>query len=183
MEPAKVRVARCRDNAEAALVRALLGAHEIDVVISGEHHAAMLGGLAGPFLSLDVWVDREEAERATELIQQMREGVELEPDDRDDADDTGPVRHWGIEQRRRTGVVLLLSCVVTFGTGHCYAGAWLRGALLAAVEVVGFTQVPLHPALGASLIVIAVATDLVGALLLVRRSIAESRLPSARLRR
>lgn len=181
MEPARVRVARCRDNAEAMMIRSLCEAHEIEVVISGEHHASMMGGLAGPALSLDVWVDREDAEQAAALIAQMRDGDDVaEPDAEDDDEDDGP--HWGIELRRRTAIVLLLSFVITFGAGHLYARHPLRAVILAAIEILGFFQVSRgNPHTGAALIALAVLIDAVGGIRLVRRAVAEAQLPSARV--
>jgi len=40
-------------------------------------------------------------------------------------------------RRRRTGIVLLLSIMVGFGTAHMSTGAWFRGGLLAALHVAG----------------------------------------------
>jgi hypothetical protein len=40
-------------------------------------------------------------------------------------------------RRRRTGVVLLLSVMVGFGTAHMSTGAWIRGGLIAALQVAG----------------------------------------------
>jgi len=40
-------------------------------------------------------------------------------------------------RRRRTGVVLLLSVLLGFGTAHMATGAWGRGAMIAALNVVG----------------------------------------------
>jgi hypothetical protein len=203
----KVRIATCRDGAEAALVRSLLGAHGIHAVVSGEHHASMLGGLAGPLIALDVWVDREDAEQADALIRSLRDGTEADADDpEDDAAATGAAivdldacdadltrddrdeiaagaPHWGLELRKRTGVALLLSVFITFGTGHMYARAWLWGFALAAIEIVGFTQARDDRVLGASLVALAVLVDAIGATVRVRRAVREQQLPRARLRR
>ncbi len=187
-ERVKLRVATCRDGAEAALVRALLEGHDIPVHVAGEHHAMMLGGLAGPMIPLHVWVDAEDAEPAAELIRAMREDVvvfsepddaapDLDPDLDGDLDDAVDPRR-AIDHRRRTGIVLLLSCVVTFGTGHLYAGSWPRAVALAAVELYGLSIVRAQPALGFALIAGAVVVDAIGATLLVRRDPA---LPRARL--
>jgi hypothetical protein len=213
MEPARIRVASARDNAESALIRSILGAHGIKAVVSGEQHASMLGGLAGPMISLDVWVDREDGERAVALIRQLRDGTPApgEDDDDDDEDLTDvdqpdppashldahdadladedsdepdrPVQHWGIESRRRTGVVLLLACCVTFGTAHLYTRAWMRGIALAAIEIVGLRQMGPHAAIGAAMVAGAVLTDLIGAMIRVRRQVRDARLPTAHLRR
>ena len=69
---AQVILATCTNLAEAAAVRSLLGAHDIHVVISGEQHQHAFGGLLGTAVSLDVRVAAGAAERATELIAELR---------------------------------------------------------------------------------------------------------------
>lgn len=184
-ERVKLRVATCRDGAEAALVRAILRGHGIHAHVAGEHHASMMGGLAGALVPLHVWVDAEDAEPAAELIRSMREDeVEAEPTELDpeldgDLEDAVDPRR-AIEVRRQTGIVLLLSCVVTLGTGHVYAGAWARGLVLAAIEIYGFTVVSEDPRLGFVLIAGAVVLDAIGATLRVRQRDADP-VPRARL--
>jgi hypothetical protein len=183
----KLRVATARDGAEAALIRALLDGHGIHAHVAGEHHASMLGGLAGAMIPLHVWVDAEDAEPAAELIRSMRDD-EVEPGEVDDQDELDPELdddledavdpRLAIEARKRTGIVLLLSCVVTFGTGHLYAGAWPRAVVLAALEGYGFYRLGDAPTLGFAMIASAVVLDAVGAMVLVRRDPA---LPRARL--
>jgi hypothetical protein len=183
MEPARVRVATAANPSEAAMIRSLLAAHEIHAVVSGETHANMLGGLAGPLISLDVWVDREDAEQAAELIAGLRSGEDIEAppdDDDDDEEERGPHVDWDIERRKRTGVVLLLSCVLTFGTGHMYARAWFRGITLAAIELVGIRQAAADSR-AIALIVGAILFDLIGAMILVRRQIRDQQLPRAKV--
>jgi hypothetical protein len=185
MEPARIRIASCADNAEAALIRSLLAGHGIHAHVSGENHASMLGGLGGVMLSLHVWVDREDAETASALIRSIRGGadeIEEPPAIDDDGEDEGATVHWGVELRRRTGVVLLLSCVITFGTGHLYARAWVRAVALAALEIAGFGQLSDgDPTLGAAMVVIAVVVDAVGAMVRVRAQVRASQLPQARI--
>ncbi len=187
-QPVKLRIATCRDGAEAALVRAMLEGHGIHAHVAGEHHASMLGGLGGVMIPLHVWVDAEDAEPAAELIRSMREDeVEAEPGEVDhevdpeidDELDAAEDPREAIDARRKTGIVLLLSCVVTLGTGHMYAGAWLRGLALAAVEVYGFTVVSGEPRLGFALIAGAVVVDAIGATIRVRQG--RERVPQARL--
>jgi len=183
----KLQVATCRDGAEAALIRALLDGHGIHAHVAGEHHASMLGGLAGPLIPLHVWVDAEDAEPAAELIRSMRDD-EFVPDEDDqldalDAELDGELEdavdpRRAIEQRKRTGIVLLLSCVVTFGTGHLYVGAWPRAFALAGLEAYGFYRLADAPTLGVAMIAGAVVLDVVGAMLHVRR---DPPLPRARL--
>jgi len=185
MSSERVRVATCSDSAEAAMLRSLLAAHDIDVVIAGEHNASMMVGLAGSYIALDVYVDREDGERASELIRSLREGGEgVEEPPEDEPDDHSVDPHVALETRKRTGAVVLLALCVTFGTAHLYARAWMRGITLAAIELVGIAQVGDNQPLGAAMIAGAIGFDLIGALYLVRRRPAGVRpaLPEARLR-
>jgi hypothetical protein len=171
----RVRVATCHDPAEAALVRSMLSAHGVEVVIAGEHHAGMLGMLGGQVIAMDVWVAREDAEEATGLIRELREGAaEPLPDDDDGEGDaivaSANDTHQQIEHRRGVGIALLLACCVTFGTAHMYTRAWLRGITLAAIEIVSFAQLGANPPLGAALFFGAIVTDATGAIIRVRRS-------------
>lgn len=181
-DEARVRVASCRDPAEVALVRSVLTAHDIDPLVIGEHHAALFA-VPGGLHALDVWVDRADAERAAELIRSIREGVtELDgddddPDDDDEldavvGDDTASVDDPSLELRRRTGAALLLSLAITFGTGHMYARAWMRGIALAAIEIIGFGQFSRSgPMVGATIVLAAILTDAIGSTILVRRAV------------
>ena len=68
-------------------------------------------------------------------------------------------------RRRRTGIVLLLSVIVGFGTAHMATGAWMRGATLALLHVVGIAYaVNGQPILGGWLLFGARFGDMVGAL-------------------
>jgi hypothetical protein len=180
MEPSRVRVATCRDTAEAALVRSLLDGHGIAAVVAGEHHASMLGGLAGPAIALDVWVDRGDAERAAALIASLRDEGEIEPvgEEEEDADEVaGP--HWELELRKRTGAAVLLALVLTFGTAHLYAGAWGWAIGLAAIELIGLTRLDDDRALGAAMVAAAILVDLIGAVIRVRRAVRAAQMPRA----
>ncbi|HET7499489.1 MAG TPA: DUF2007 domain-containing protein [Kofleriaceae bacterium] len=86
-----------------------------------------------------------------------------------------------IERRRRTGIVLLLGCFLTFGTAHMFTRAWVRGIALAGLEVLGFMYLGVQPEVGGSLVGAAIVTDVLGALWRVR-SAARSALPEARVR-
>ncbi|MBP6631039.1 MAG: DUF2007 domain-containing protein [Kofleriaceae bacterium] len=201
---AQVIVATCTNLAEAAAVRSLLGAHDIHVVISGEQHQHAFGGLLGTAVSLDVRVAAGAAERATELIAELRRGgggedddaltaealalapPELAPADADaDASaDLDPTAAAGQLRRRRT-VAALVACTITFGTGHAAAGAWLRFMLLAGLEALGLRYLAGGAVgLGASLVVGAVALDIVGSQLELGGQARRARtLPRAQVRK
>src|SRR5262245_36340404 len=182
----RVRIGTCSGPADAALVRAAFAAHEIHAVVGAEQHAGMLGGLGGSFLSLDIWVDEQDSEEAIALLRDLRgegpddaaeHGVEepLPPEDEEDE----PAVEQRIARRRGTGLVLLLGCCVTFGTGHIATGAWGRGLALAVLEVLGFRTMLGDPALGGAMVAVAIALDLVGAMVRVHRR--PPALPEARL--
>ena len=68
-------------------------------------------------------------------------------------------------RRRRTGAVLLLSVLAGFGTAHMSTGAWIRGGLIAVVNIVGIAYASsgqVH--LGGWLVFGARFVDMVGAL-------------------
>jgi hypothetical protein len=187
VESGRTRVATLRDPNEVALVKSIFGAHGIEVVIVGENHASMLGGLGGAFISLDVWVESEDAEEASELIRQLREGAPPDEDgddeDEDDDEDDAPSPHRELESRRKIGVAVLLSFCITFGTGHMYAGYGARALALLALEVFGLIQLGAAPLLGAALAGGAIILDAIGSTLAIRRDLAAQQLPTARIAR
>src|SRR5262249_23611102 len=175
-----VRIGRC-SGPEAAAVRSMFEAHGIDVMISGEHDAY------ATLASHDIRVRDEDAERATELLAEMR-AHQPEPEPAEEEDEyeraAGESLEMRIARRKRTGVALLLACFLSFGTGHLSAGAWLRGIALAAIEIFGFTQISHDPKLAALLVLGSIVTDAVGSIFVVRKKYADqrARLPQARLR-
>src|SRR4051812_12815132 len=70
----RVRIGTCANPADAALIRSVFAARGVGVVIGAEHHASLLGPIGGSFLSLDIWVARDEAEEAAALLRDLREG-------------------------------------------------------------------------------------------------------------
>jgi hypothetical protein len=184
VESGRTRVATLRDPNEVALVKSIFGAHGIEAVIVGENHASMLGGLGGAFISLDVWVESEDAEEASELIRQLREGAPHDDEeDEDDDEDDAPSPHRELENRRKVGVAVLLSFCITFGTGHMYAGYGMRALALLALEVFGLVQLGTAPLLGAALAGGAIILDAIGSTLAIRRDLAAQQLPTARIAR
>jgi hypothetical protein len=87
-----------------------------------------------------------------------------------------------IERRRRTSLVLLLGCCITFGTGHMAAGAGGRGLALAALELLGLLYLWAGHGAGLGPVVAAVVADVAGALWIVHRA-PRTTLPPARVRR
>ena len=175
----------------------MFSAHGIAVVIGAEHHASLLGPLGGSFLSLDIWVDAEDGEEAVELLRDLRERDERGDEDEaaqagaeadagrsgsadDDRDDPGSSVQLRIDQRRRTGAVLLLGCIVTFGTAHMFTRAWMRGLVLAAIELAGIMHLWNGRSIGGVVVVAAILTDVIGALRRVWTA-PRSGLPTARL--
>jgi hypothetical protein len=79
----RVRIGTCAGPAEAALVRSVFDAHGVQLLIGAEHHAAMLGGLGGAFVRLDLFVDADDAKEAAALLADLRSGAHAAPDDVD----------------------------------------------------------------------------------------------------
>jgi Putative prokaryotic signal transducing protein len=195
----RVRIGTCSGPADAALVRSMLSAHGIAVIVGAENHAGLLAGLGGGFLSLDIWVDEEDREEAEALLCDLRErdesgdhGTEDDAGDAAEADGADPGESGSggtssesmrlrIDRRYRTLVVLLLGCCITFGTAHMFAGAWMQGITLAAIEAVGIMHVRNGHTLGGFVIAAAILTDVIGALWHVWTT-TPSALPRARVR-
>jgi hypothetical protein len=165
------------------MVRSAFAAHDVAIFINAEHHANVLGGLGGAIVPLEIYVDDADAEEASALLRDLRgedaahddeEPLEPEPEPDDDDDDDASASSSSIDvridRRRRTGVVMLLACCVTFGTASMYTRAWLLGALLAGGELLSFTYLVTQPRLGAPMLVGIILTDLISSLWRVRRS-------------
>jgi hypothetical protein len=192
-----VRVATCYDQAESALIRAVLSAHGIVAIIPGDGVPHM--GLGGVAFHTAVFVREDQADQATALITEMREGRSDEDageddaaDDADNADDADDADEQSlatsdvavvVKRRARMVVTLMLALMLTFGTGHMSTGAWKRGIALGAVEAVGIQHLAAGHRWGIVLVLGAVLVDLVGALARVRKLGAPSTLPTARVRR
>ena len=181
----RVRIGVCHGAADAALVRSVFDAHDIPVVIGAENHANVMGGLGDGFLTMDISVDDSHAEEAAELLREIRssepsESAAYEAEDQVDQDEAVWVEQR-IDRRRKTGIVLLLACCVTFGTAHMYTRAWLRGIALLGIELVAIRYLAAKPVIGAVIFAAVVVSDLVGALLRVRTP--ATALPAARVQR
>lgn len=183
-----VRIGACTSPADATLVRAMFDAHGIDVTIAGEQHASLLGPLNGSFISLDIWVQPDDAERASELLADMRaKQAEHTPPDEDEDDDerqAGASLDMRLARRKRTGVALLLAFCVSFGTAHLSAGAWLRGLVLAGVEIFGISRLGgsrFDQRIGGAIIVAAIVCDAVGAVMVLRKKLSMPEIPKARV--
>lgn len=187
----RVRIGSCSGPADAALVRSVFSAHGIDVVVGAEHHAGMLAGLGGGFLSLDIFVHEDDSEDATALLDDLRTRHGEPDDDGEDDDDDAPYDGEDVieapvaivlrtDRRRRTAVALMLGCCVTFGTAHMFTGAWRRGVSLAAIELAGILQAGTGHLVGGGVAIAAIFVDLIGAMWRIRRPAPV--LPVARLR-
>jgi hypothetical protein len=181
----------------------MFAARGIAVVIGAEHHASLLPVIGGGFLSLDIWVASDDAEEASALLRDLGDDgdasgtttTELDPADAHGAPATSPTAdpagdsddeladHARLRgERHRPALALLVGVCITFGTAHMISGAWLRGVVLAAIEVAGILRVTSEQPLGNTLILAAITIDVVGALWRLRAARAD-RLPAARVRR
>lgn len=150
-------------------MRAAFQAHDIPVVINGEHHASMLGGLAGTFIPLHIVVAEEDAETAAALLRDLRDGEaasaeQLASEEAEEEWSGEPPVDVKLMQRRRTLVVVLLALCLSFGTAHMYTRAWFRGLALAGLEILAIQYLFAERAVGGVLLVACVVVDLIGAL-------------------
>ncbi len=197
-ESSRVRIATCRDSAEAAVIRAALSGNDIHVFINGENAAPMFG-LGASAVSLDVWVDRDEVEDALALIRELREGGDGQlADDEIPADDTAErdeeLTDDGaivapaddtlarLGKRKRIVLAVLVGLFMGHGTAHMSTRAWKRGLVLAASQIAGWVQLAKgNLRLGFALMLATMAMDLVGALMEITQT--STNLPVAKLRK
>jgi hypothetical protein len=178
----RVRIGRCANPAEATLLRSFFDAHGIPVVINGEQHAGMLGGLGGSFISLDIQVAAEDGERASELLaefQRTNEAEAVEEEDDDEPDDLS----FRLERRKRIGIAIMLAVFVSFGTAHLSAGAYKRAFALALLEILAIRELVVHgPWPGAAMLVGGILYDVIGAIHTIQKNFAQ-RIPPATVRK
>jgi Putative prokaryotic signal transducing protein len=201
---ARVAIATCSNVAEAAMVRTLLASHGIVATVSGENHAAALGGLAGSLISLRVQVAVSDAEEAKRLIDQMRTGSGVSDQDLDEEalaagahadpdllrevahiESTQGSRDFGtqLSRKRRSALAALLSVTLTFGTGHAAAGSGFRAILLAGIEFMGIRYLfSGQNLIGGALVIGAILLDLIGSQRLLWTAAYAAALPAARIR-
>lgn len=192
---ARIAVATCVNTAEATMLKTLLQNQGIHANVSGEHHAALLGGLGGAAISLQLQVAVKDADEARRLVAEARKGVDISdealeaeamaagaPVDADAlayaqvASTSAPVESLQalssrLNYRRRVAIGAVVSCCITFGTGHMVAGAWLRAMLLAGAEIMGLKYLAAgEKIIGTALTLGAIALDLVGSQIVLRRA-------------
>jgi hypothetical protein len=180
----RVRIGSCANPAEATLLRSFFDAHGVPIAINGEQHASMLGGLGGGFISLDISVSAEDAERASELLADFRKAaVDEQQHEADDDDDGSDELSLRLERRKRIGIAILLSCFVSFGTAHLSAGAYKRALALAVFEILAIRELVVHgPFPGALMLFAAIIYDAVGAVSVISANFAR-RIPRAHVRK
>jgi Putative prokaryotic signal transducing protein len=182
----RVRIGQAANPAEATLLRSLFDAHGIAVAINGENHAAMLGGLGGAFISLDISVAAADAERARELLAEFHAAAptaEAATDDEDD-DNNHDDLTLRLERRKRIGIAVMLGVFVSFGTAHLSAGAFKRALAIAILEIVAIRELVVHPGPwpGAAMFAGAILFDLIDAIRIINITFAR-RIPAARVRK
>ena len=179
----RVRIGSCANPAEATLMRSFFDAHGVPIAINGEQHASMLGGLGGGFISLDISVAADDAERARELLADFRKAAVDEQQQDEEDDDDGDELSLRLERRKRIGIAILLSCFVSFGTAHLSAGAYKRALALAVFEILAIRELVVHgPFPGALMLFAAIICDAVGAVSVISANFAR-RIPRAKVRK
>lgn len=176
----RVWVGTCAGPRDVVLVRSLFNAHDIPVLISGEHYFTLGPWYVGAFRT-DVFAGAADAEDAAALLADSRSGERTVLDEsgspgsatepRDHASDVPPIgsppHPWAIVPTDRwyqAGMALLFGMITGFGAAHFYyTRAWVRGCALAlvqlsAIKVLGRST----DALG--LVMLARFVDVVGAL-------------------
>jgi hypothetical protein len=187
-----VTIATTWDPVRAEVVKDILGQEGIAATIAGANHNALLGA-AGAMIEIRVQVPEEQAVRASEIVSAMDDEDQVLVDDSDEARALESYEHAGpsgaalagdgpyraaptrvrLERPRMKRVAAFLALVVTFGTGHFYAGAPLRGLALLAVEAFLVFYGTTHPGAMWALPIV-IAADLVGSVTHIHRNRSET---------
>jgi hypothetical protein len=172
-----VPLTRCGNNIEASSLRSLLESNGIFCYVQGEQHRSMLGML-GAYIELQLMVRRADLEQARELVESFHEA--LPSDDEPEADpEELPAAQPG--RPKSMGVAVLVALGLTFGCAHFYLGRVAWGVILAVTEGIGIFILFTHrnPPLGIALAATAIATDICGALFIIREQRLRDRLARA----
>jgi len=179
----RVWVGTCTGPRDLLLVRSLFKAHDIPVVISGEHHFTLLPWYLGAFRT-DVFAGAADAEDAAALLAASRSGEQTLHDNsdnpehpsenRDHASDVQPIdsppHARGVvatDRWHQAGIALLFGMITGFGAAHFYyTRAWVRGLALALVQL-SATKLLGHSMSALGLVILARLVDVVGALWLL----------------
>lgn len=179
----RVWVGTCTGPSDVMLVRSLFDAHDIPVVISGEHFCLLHPWYVGAFRT-DVFASAGDAADAATLLADSRSGVHTMAgesgiphraiENRDRASDVqligSPPHPWGsvpTDRRHQAGIALLFGMISGFGAAHFYyTRAWLRGLALALVQL-SATRVVGHSLHALGLVILARIVDVVGVLWLL----------------
>jgi len=175
-----VWVGWCTGPRDLLLVRSLFSAHDIPVVISGEHHFTLLPWYLGAFRT-DVFAGASDAEDAAGVARDSRSGEHTMLDNsgsprsaaesRDHASRVQPIgsppHAWGVvatDRWHQAGMALLFGMITGFGAAHFYyTRAWVRGLALALIQL-SATKVLGHSMNALGLVILARLVDVVGVL-------------------
>ena len=179
----RVWVGTCAGPRDVMLVRSLFSAHDIPLVISGEHHFTLYPWYVGAYRT-DVFVGAADAEDAAALLAGSRSGEHTVLDNFDSAAsatehraDTSsssgvpplgaPLHPWSVvptDRWHQAGMALLFGMIAGFGAAHFYyTRAWVRGLALAIIQL-GVTRVLDGQMDVLDLVILARVADVVGAL-------------------
>ncbi len=168
-----IQVGTANGPLEAQALQDYLDAHDILCHVQGTEHSSLLGNMGNLIIELNLMVPRRHAHQAVELIEAFRNATpEFDEQDYEwnetDDDALAMTEHGkdrGILARigRDPSTATTLAIVPSFGFGHIYTGAWLRGGILAMTEMIGLAMLGASPLTGVGLVALAVLVDLFGA--------------------
>ena len=162
-----VRLTGAASQAEAGTMRELLQENGIFCYVKGEHHGALLGNFGAGAVGFDVMVRRADLGAADTLIANLRDAEPIWDESEfpeEEGDEIAPSRTIDVVKGKSAKKAAVLSLFPSLGFGHFYTGAFFRGKVLAATELVGIALLFRSLYLGLSLIVLAVATDMLGSI-------------------
>lgn len=201
-----VRVATAGSAMEAHTLRGYLETHNIFCHAQGIEHHSMLGGHYNGIIEINLLVPAYDAEQAGILIAEFRAGdlcldendpaswggdeADRETSDNDYEYAPEASTRWG----RNLNVAGLLSVAPSFGAGHFYVGALVRGMILLCMQITGIWSLfQSNLMVGFVLIIGAIIVDFFGSRRYIADTVAasaqglrvgrRSRLPRARVAR
>lgn len=183
----RVWIGTCAGPRDIMVVRSLFDAHDIPVVISGEHLFLLFPWYMGVFRT-DIFASSRDAEDAAALLFESRRGLHAAVDEpglsnspasppasppienRDHAAEApwiGPPHPWSVSPADRwyqAGIALLFGMITGFGAAHFYyTRARWRGLALALVQL-SATRIFGHTMTALYLLIVVRFVDVVGAL-------------------
>jgi hypothetical protein len=118
-----VFIGSTRDDISGKVFKACLEDHGIECLSQGDNHRSQLGFL-GPYIEIRFMVPEDKAEQARKLYDEFFEQQE-----------TPSSENKPLKKRKKQGIAIILSLMITFGTGHLYADHFYTFLILLSIQL------------------------------------------------